>query len=353
MEEKRKKLLGMTLAELQDAAVSCNLKPFVGRQLADWLYDKRVSSFDGMRNISAAAKEVLSSRFDLGTSAPSGRALSSDGTCKYLFDVGSSSVESVVIPEFSNEEGGIEGQYADSASRRTVCISTQSGCKMNCSFCMTGRQGWHGNLDAGDILNQFLGVDDPAGLTNAVYMGMGEPLDNYDAVARSIEILTAPWGFGWSPKRITVSTVGVIPVLRRFLDEQHCHLAVSLHNPFPDERASVMPAQKAWPIYDVIDLLRHYDFSGQRRVSFEYTMFAGFNDDKRHADALIRLLRGLECRVNLIRFHSIPDFPYRSSSEKVMGEFRNRLNNNGIICTIRASRGEDILAACGMLAGKH
>ena len=218
---------------------------------------------------------------------------------------------------------------------------------------MTGRQGFHGNLSASDILNQFTGIEDSMKLTNAVFMGMGEPLDNYESVSRAIEVLTADWGFGWSPKRVTLSTIGVIPNLRRYLDEQRCHLAVSLHNPFPDERLEMMPVQKAYPLSEVVDLIKQYDFSGQRRVSFEYTMFSGFNDDKRHADALIRMLRGLECRVNLIRFHKIPDSPYESSSIRKMEEFRDRLNNNGILCTIRSSRGEDILAACGMLAGKH
>ena len=247
-------------------------------------------------------------------------------------------VEAVMIPE---EE------------RRTLCVSSQAGCKMGCKFCMTGRHGFHGQLDAADILNQFLSIDEAAELTNTVFMGMGEPLDNYAAVSRAIEVLTAPWGFAWSPKRVTVSTIGVLPTLKRYLDEQRCHLAVSLHNPFPEERLQMMPAQKAWDIREVLDLIRQYDFSGQRRVSFEYTMFKGFNDDKRHADALIRLLRGLECRVNLIRFHKIPDFPYDCATDAAMEAFRDRLNNHQVLCTIRSSRGEDILAACGMLAGQH
>ena len=199
--------------------------------------------------------------------------------------------------------------------------------------------------------------DRPAGLprkpANAVFMGMGEPLDNYANVSKAIRVLVSDWGFGWSPKRITVSTIGVLPVLRRYLDESRCHLAVSLHSPFSEERQSIMPVEKAWPIEAVVDLIRQYDFTGQRRVSFEYTMFEGFNDDKRHADALVRLLKGLECRVNLIRFHQIPDFPYRSSSDAVIAAFRDRLNNAGTVATVRASRGEDIFAACGMLAGKH
>ena len=342
----KEKLLGMTLAELKTAAQACGLKPFVGAQLADWLYAKRARSWDRMANISKAAREALAARYDLGISDPLGTALSSDGTKKYLFKV--------VCPMGGGvEESAVESVMIPDSDRFTLCVSSQAGCKMGCKFCMTGRQGFHGQLDAADILNQFFSIDESAELTNAVFMGMGEPLDNYATVARVIEVLTAPWGFAWSPKRITLSTIGVLPALKRFLDEQRCHLAVSLHNPFPEERLEMMPVQRAWDIRAVLDLIRQYDFSGQRRVSFEYTMFAGFNDDKRHADALIRLLRGLECRVNLIRFHEIPDFPYRCATDPAMEAFRDRLNNHQILCTIRSSRGEDILAACGMLAGQH
>ena len=335
----KEKLLGMSLQELKQAAAGCGLKPFVGAQLADWLYAKRVRDWDRMVNVSKAAREALAAKYDLGISAPAGSAVSTDGTKKYLFEVGPGKyIESVMIPE---------------EDRKTLCVSSQAGCKMGCKFCMTGRGGFHGQLDAADILNQFLSIDETRDLTNTVFMGMGEPLDNYDTVAKVIEVLTAPWGFAWSPKRITLSTIGVLPTLRRYLDEQRCHLAVSLHNPFPEERLEMMPAQKAWDIREVLGLIRQYDFSGQRRVSFEYTMFAGFNDDKRHADALIRLLRGLECRVNLIRFHQIPDFPYGTSSQAAMEAFRDRLSRGGVTATIRASRGEDILAACGLLAGQH
>ena len=251
------------------------------------------------------------------------------------------------------EEGAVEAVMIPDDGRATLCVSSQSGCRMGCRFCMTGRQGFHGNLSAADIISQFIAVDETDELTNAVFMGMGEPLDNYENVMRAIEILTADWGFAWSPKRITVSTIGVLPNLKRFLDESRCHLAVSLHNPFATERLSVMPVQKAWAAEDIISLIRQYDFTGQRRVSFEYTMFAGFNDTKAHADALVRMLRGIECRVNLIRFHRIPDFPYGTSPDVIINNFRQRLNNFGITATVRASRGEDILAACGMLAGKH
>ena len=338
----KEKLLGKNLQELRQVAAGLGLKPFVGAQLAEWMYVKKVRSFGEMTNISKASKALLEERYSLGTEVPSGVADSRDGTRKYLFEV-----------ECNGEGSAVEAVMIPDDDRKTLCVSSQAGCKMACRFCMTGRQGFHGNLSAADIINQFISIDEASGLTNAVFMGMGEPLDNYGAVSRALEILTAPWGFAWSPKRITLSTIGVVPQLKRFLDETYCHLAVSLHNPFEDERAEMMPAQKAWPIREVLELVRRYDFSGQRRVSFEYTMFAGWNDDKRHADALIRLLRGLECRVNLIRFHRIPDFPYDCASQVAMEAFRDRLNNNGITCTIRASRGEDIFAACGLLAGGH
>lgn len=333
----KEKLLGKTPDELKKVALDAGLPAFASKQIASWLYEKRVSDFESMSNISKAGREKLGEMFETGVEAPIGIAESSDGTKKYLFRTGESAVEAVMIP---------------SEDRFTLCVSSQAGCKMGCRFCMTGRQGFHGNLSTAEILNQFISIPESASLTNAVFMGMGEPLDNFDAVMGAIRVLTAPWGFAWSPKRITLSTIGVIPQLKRYLDECNCHLAVSLHNPIPEERLEMMPVQKAYDILDVVDLVRQYDFSGQRRVSFEYTMFSGWNDSKRHADALIRLLRGLECRVNLIRFHEIPDFPYRCASAPAMEQFRDRLNNNGITCTIRASRGEDILAACGMLAGR-
>ena len=288
----REILLGKTPSELKEAALKAGLPSYAGKQLAQWIYARRVRSFDEMTNISKAGREKLKEMYDLGVVLPSACQESSDGTRKYLFPVGEgNAVEAVMIPD---------------DDRKTLCVSSQAGCRMGCRFCMTGRQGFHGNLSVSLILSQFIAIDESAGLTNAVFMGMGEPLDNFDNVMKAIEVLTAEWGFAWSPKRITLSTIGVIPALKKYLDGCRCHVAVSLHNPFGEERALMMPVQKAWDIREVVELLRQYDFTGQRRVSFEYTMFKGLNDDKRHADALVRLLRGLECRVNLIRFHEIP-----------------------------------------------
>lgn len=334
------KLLGKTLDELKEVCTTLSLPSYTASQLARWMYVTGAGSIDAMSNLSKQTRQKLQEHFELGLDSPVGSLTSKDLTRKYLFAPEGSSleVEAVVIPD---------------QDRKTLCVSSQAGCKMGCKFCMTGRQGFHGNLDTAQILSQFLAIEESSQLTNAVFMGMGEPLDNADNVLRAIEILTAPWGFAWSPKRITLSTIGVLPQLKRFLQDSRCNLAVSLHNPFPDQRLEFMPVQKVWDIREVVELLRGYDWSGQRRVSFEYTMFEGWNDTPAHARELARVLRGLECRVNLIRFHGIPDFPYRSSSQKNMEEFRDTLSKFGITCTIRASRGEDIFAACGLLAGQR
>ena len=353
------KLLGKNLEELKKLVADAGLPGFTAKQIAQWLYVKKVRTIDEMTNLSKAARASLSEKYEVGVTPYCGLQISTDGTKKYLFPVECSHRRGLnlscsgKIDESELESGAIEAVMIPDDERATLCVSSQSGCRMGCKFCMTGHQGFHGHLSAADIISQFIAVDESDSLTNAVFMGMGEPLDNYDNVMRAIEILTADWGFGWSPKRITVSTIGVLPNLKRFLDESRCHLAVSLHDPFGPERLSIMPVQGAWPIQEVIDLIKQYDFTGQRRVSFEYTMFAGFNDTKAHADALVRMLRGLECRMNLIRFHKIPDFPYETSTGLIIDNFKQRLNNSGLTTTVRASRGEDILAACGMLAGEH
>lgn len=334
------KLLGHTLAQLKDIAVGLGLPGFVGKQMADWLYKKRVTQIDHMTNLSKAAREKLNERYVVGRTAYTQVTVSKDGTKKYLFPSHTGTfIESVMIP-------------AD--DRYTLCVSSQAGCKMGCKFCMTGRMGFKGNLEVAEIISQYLEVDENNLLTNTVFMGMGEPLDNLDNVLQAIEVLTSDWGFGWSPKRITLSTIGVNAgnesPLYRFLNESKAHLAVSLHNPLPDERALIMPMEKPFPIHRTLEIIRQYDFTGQRRVSFEYIMFNHFNDTKAHADAIARLLRGLECRVNLIRFHAIPDSPLETSPMPVIEAFKERLNAAGVTATVRASRGEDVFAACGMLS---
>lgn len=333
-------LIGMNLAELQDVAYKGGMPRFVGKQLAEWIYGKRVESFEEMANISKRNKEWLSEHYSIGRRAPVKESRSSDGTVKYLFQVAPGrTVESVYIPDHD---------------RATLCVSSQVGCKMNCYFCATGKMGFRQNLTAAEIVNQILSIPSKGSsmtqLTNVVFMGMGEPLDNLPEVERVIEILTAPWGFAWSPKRITVSTVGKLPQLKDLLDRTQVHVAVSVHSADTEQRESMMPAQRAFPISAVMKLLSGYDFSHQRRLSLEYIMWRGVNDDIAHADQLIKLIGNQECRVNLIRFHAVPGVDLRPASEERMLMFRNYLNSKGITATIRASRGEDIEAACGMLA---
>ncbi len=338
----RRNLLGLTLTELQALCDEEGMPRFAAKQMADWLYAKRVDDIDAMSNISLRHRSRLKEIAFIGRHAPIDCQVSKDGTKKYLFSVQGAEVQG---------ERYVEAVYIPDEDRATLCISCQAGCKMGCRFCVTGQQGFHGNLSAGEILNQIFSIPEYEKLTNVVYMGMGEPMDNLEAILASTQVLTAPWGLGWSPKRITVSSVGILPRLKTFIDESQCHLAISLHNPFADEREEIMPMQKAYPLADIINLLKQYDWSGQRRLSFEYIMFRGKNDDLAHAAELVRLLRGLHCRVNLIRFHSSPDTPFRTSSPQTISRFQDYLNNHGIICTLRASRGEDIMAACGLLSG--
>ena len=348
-------LLGKTLSELQEVALSVGLQKFAGKQLAQWLYVQRVRSIDEMTNISLKGREALKARYTVGRHAPVREAVSVDGTRKYLFAVENQKSEI----ENQKSLNYIESVYIPEEDRATLCVSTQAGCKMGCRFCMTGTLGFHGQLPASEILNQIFEIDQLAitnhqsSISNLVYMGEGEPMDNLDYVLRSLEIMTAEYGCAWSPKRITVSTVG-IPNMKRFLDESECHLAVSMHNPFAMERAAIMPAEKMMSITEVVALLKQYDWTHQRRVSFEYICWAGQNDTIRHAKELLRLLKGLNCRINLIRFHEgvediKSDRHFPGSNEKQMEFLRDYLTQNGLTTTIRKSRGEDILAACGML----
>lgn len=335
----KKPLTGLTLEQLRNVAAECGMPSFAAKQMSQWLYEKRVTSIDEMTNLSKSARQRLSTDYCIGVTPPKAAAESSDGTVKYLFDgKGGRDIEAVYIPD---------------KDRATLCVSSQAGCRMGCKFCMTGQGGFQGNLDAGAIINQILSIPDSDSLTNIVFMGMGEPTDNADAVLAAIEILTAPWGMAWSPRRITLSTIGNINVLRRFLDSTQVHIAISVHTPFHTDRREIMPVENAWPVSQVMSLLRDYDFAHQRRLSVEYTVWRGVNDDMRHADALARLLRGSSARVNLIRFHRIPGFDRSPADVGTMEAFRDRLNELGVTATIRASRGEDIQAACGMLAGKQ
>lgn len=329
-------LLGMNMTQLKEVAKDVGMPAFAAKQMAQWIYTHHAKSIGEMTNISAKNRELLANKYCIGAKEPANRMCSVDGTVKYLFPTDDGQyIETVFIPD---------------GERGTVCVSCQVGCRMGCRFCMTGRQGFHGNLTTTDILNQLFSIEECERITNVVFMGQGEPMDNLDAVLQATQILTADYGFAWSPKRITVSTVGVRKGIERFLKESNCHLAVSLHNPFPTERNQIMPAEKAFSLTDCIALLRQEDWTHQRRLSFEYIVFGGLNDTEAHARELVRLLAPIECRVNLIRFHDIPDSPFKGAPEEKMTWLRDYLTRHGVTTTIRASRGQDIFAACGLLS---
>jgi len=332
----KEKLYGKSLNELIALTKRVSLPGFAAKQIADWLYKKEIQDIDEMTNLSKKMREVLSNDYEIGLSAPVSFSTSSDGTRKYLYRV--------------LEHKFIETAYIPDDDRATICVSSQSGCKMGCIFCMTGKQGFQGNLSSNEILNQFRSIPEFRQLTNMVYMGMGEPLDNITEVLKSLEILTSDWGYGWSPTRITVSTVGILNSIREFLEKSRCHLAISLHSPFDEERRKLMPIQRTNTVREVLDIIRNFDFNSQRRVSFEYILFEGLNDSPIHIRELARILNGIKCRINLIRFHPVPGSSLRSPDEKAMLDFREALNRKGILTTIRASRGLDIHAACGLLS---
>ena len=337
--EAKPALYGKTPSELREIVTGLGMPRFTADQVASWLYKKHASDISGMTDISLANRQKLAERYSMGLSEPLTVSVSADGTKKYLFRTAKGHF--------------IESAYIPDGDRATLCVSSQAGCRMGCEFCATGRQGLAGQLTAAEILNQVASLPERDMLTNVVFMGMGEPLDNLDEVLRSLEVMTSEWGYGWSPTRVTLSTIGAIPALKRFLEESSVHLAVSLHNPFPDQRAEIMPAEKAWPVKEVIALLKQYDFSHQRRVSFEYIVMSGLNDSPAHIKELSRLLDGLKCRINLIRFHQIPGSRFYSPDNARMTAFRDALTRKGIMTTIRSSRGEDIQAACGLLSTKE
>lgn len=349
MDDPKSVLMGLTTAELKEVARVLGMPAFTGGQIARWLYQQHVADIDEMTNLSKQNRERLKEHYTVGAMAPIDCQRSTDGTVKYLFPVRCSD-------QSDSSEGPkkfVETVFIPDGERATLCVSCQVGCKMNCLFCQTGKQGWEGNLTAADILNQIYSLPERDRLTNVVFMGQGEPMDNLDAVLRATERLTADDGYQWSPKRITVSSVGVKDKLKRFLDHSQCHVAISLHSPLHEQRQMLMPAEKALPIAETVALLKQYDFTHQRRCSFEYICFGGLNDSLAHGREIVRLVEGLECRVNLIRFHTIPGVDLPKADEQRMERLRDYLTQHGVFTTIRASRGQDIFAACGLLSTAH
>lgn len=335
-----KALFGKTLSELQDITRQLNLKPFVAKQLTDWLYKQGVDKIESMTNISLKTRQLLIEEgYCIGLQPYKKKFLSQDGTKKYLFEY-SDNVFIEAVSIFDND-------------RTTLCISSQAGCKMNCAFCATGKQGFQRNLSANEILNIYRSVDEFKMINNIVFMGMGEPLDNYQQVNQSIDILTSDYGYALSPHRITLSSAGYIPFLRKIIENTNVNIAISLHNAIAEQRQQIMPIEKAYPIKDVVDILKDYNWKGQRTLTFEYILFENLNSTNLHIKALCQLLNGLACKINLIKFHTIEGTPFVGASRQQIEAFAQKLQSKGFNARIRASKGEDILAACGLLSTKE
>lgn len=335
----REKLFGKKLSEIQEIVKKAEFPSYTATQIAHWLYKKDITSIEEMSNISKSIRAFLNDNYDFGLVEATKVEESTDGTKKYLFP--------------TSENKFIEAAYIPERNRNTLCVSTQVGCKMGCLFCMTGKQGFQGNLTAGEILNQYRSLPEREKISNLVYMGMGEPFDNLQAVLDSTEVLTAEWGFALSPRRITVSTIGIIPALIEFIEKSRCNLAISMHSPFEEERQKLMPIETVYHLRDILDVLKKVDFGRQRRISFEYIMFKGINDTPRHIKELARILNGIRCRINLIRFHPVPGVPLTGTDDLTIHAFMEGLRKKGIFTSLRQSRGVDIAAACGLLSTKE
>jgi 23S rRNA (adenine2503-C2)-methyltransferase len=339
---------GLSIPQLEAWCKKQGLQSYRGRQLATWMYTRRETDFSRMTDLPTLLRATWQRDAPIDLPAVDLERESKDGTVKWRLALADGeAVETVIMP--------MRQATGEKAERNTACISTQVGCALGCTFCATATLGLRRNLTAGEIAGQVLLVQrhlHPRRLTNIVFMGMGEPLDNLKAVLSTLEILNAEWGFGFSPKKVTVSTIGIIDGLDLLLEASDCRLALSLHSPFPDERADLIPYERRYPVMQVLDLFRRADL-GRRRLTVEYLMIDGLNDSARHSKELSRILEGLGARVNLIPYHPIPDFPGTPSPAGRIETFRDDLNHRGQVATIRRSRGLDIDAACGLLTTKR
>lgn len=330
------KLCGMTPDEILTHAGrnSGTLRDAVSA--ANSLYKRRISNIEEFPGLPKAFRKELLKSSETGFFSPSDLEMSVDHTVKYLF---------------RNDQGLLyETVYIPDGKRNSVCVSTQSGCRMGCPFCATGKYGFHGNLSVRDIVNQIISVPVTEKITHVVFMGMGEPMDNLDNVLKACRIITAQWGMAVGVKNVTVSTIGIEPAIREFLEKCGCNLSFSLFSPFPEERIRVIPAERKYPARRIIDLMKQHSTTKKRRMTIAYVMIKGINDTDKHLEAIIKLAGGSKVRVNLLTYHRIQGEVYESSSPEKMHYFKYNLITSGISASIRRSRGEDVSAACGLLA---
>jgi 23S rRNA (adenine2503-C2)-methyltransferase len=328
-------LSGKSYSEIAAILEESGFTDIPAEKITYWIYRRRIKDFLEADNIPMELRKYLCNNYSSGFYEPFREIRSGDLSIKYLFNTRTGSpVESVFIPD---------------EKRKTICISSQAGCRMACDFCNTGMMGFRGNLEPDEIINQVASVMDRSQISHVVYMGMGEPLDNYMNVLKSLDILTAQWGFALSPRNITVSTIGVKPYLDYFLQETRCNLAVSIHTPFDEERDRLIPAAVKYSVRELIDMICSYQWVKNRRVTFQYVMIKGINDTDRHLSELVRILKETPVRINLMSYHSPEGSIMQSSPIDIQWHFKRHLIMNGISASIRKSRGQDIGAACGLL----
>lgn len=327
---------GMTFDDLYNLTAQAGFRQTSIAKILRGIYHKGFTQFSQFTDIPKALKEHLQTLFTPGIYPPLTSEKSVDGTVKYLFrNAPGMEFETVYIPD---------------NKRKTVCVSTQAGCRMGCPFCLTGRYGFMGDLSAGDMINQIISLPAAKEITHVVFMGMGEPMDNLSEVLKACRILTSEWGLSISSRNITVSTVGILPAILEFLERSECNLTLSLHSPFPEERKVVVPVENKYPVLRIIDMMKSFPLARKRRMSVAYVMIKDINDSEKHLEELKRLLADSPIRINLMPYHRVSDDPNNSSTGERMQYFRHSLVMAGISASIRKSRGFDISAACGLLA---
>lgn len=337
---KRGKIIGKKVEEIEAALSNLGLPPQYASKLAVWIYRKRIQHYAGINDIPRHIVNALQNEFgDIFEGNSFERYPGTDGSVKYLF---------------SNAQGQhYESIYMDNGKRKTLCVSTQAGCRMGCKFCMTGSISYNGNLDAGSIVGQLLAIPETKSVNRLVIMGMGEPFDNWAEVSRALEILTSAWGVAFGKSNITLSTLGILEGLERFLLNPRCNLAISLHSPFPDERAMLMPSEVKNPISRVVDILLKHRIPKPLRLSFEYVALGGINLSEQHAKAISDMLKGLKYHINIIPWNEHPAADFKCPATDELENFTRWLNQHGVMWTIRQSKGNEVGAACGQMAGKH
>ena len=330
---------GITDDELQEYLKIIGSKPYRAKQVLDWVYNKKIKSIGEMTNLSKKLREDLQKEFYVSNIILLQEVVSKDGTRKYLFEpADKQKIESVLMPD---------------DKRLTLCVSTQVGCKFNCSFCYTGKMGFTRNLTSGEIVNQIMSISkNEKRITNIVFMGMGEPLDNYENVIKAAKIIFSPWGLGISASKITLSTCGLIPGLKRLKDEKlKINLAISLNASDDNVRNRLIPVNKKYPLKELLKACREYPLKPRKRITFEYVLIKDVNDSEKDAKQLADLLKGIKCKINLLPFNKKPDAKsqYETPDQDKVDKFHEYLLSRNFSVFTRKQRGIDISASCGQL----